>query len=64
VGNKSLHKQWSIDNGDYIRKNDDQYLNMDDLRKKEKIKKFVFLEILLIIAFSAEFFILKQIAKI
>ncbi len=57
------NKKWSIENGDYKRRSDDHYLNMDEIRKREKIKKVIFLTVLLVIAFSAEFFVLRQIAK-
>ncbi len=63
MGDKLQNKQWSIKNGDYKRRSDDHYLNMDEIRKREKIKRIIVLTILLIVAFSAEFFVLRQIAK-
>ena len=60
---KSQYQKWSIKNGDYKRKSDDHYLNMDEIRKKEKFKKIIIIAVFLIIAFSAEFFVLRQIAK-
>lgn len=64
VGNKLQLQKWSVKNGDYIRKSDDHYLNMDEIRKKEKVKRIVLSIVLLILAFSVEFFILRQIAQI
>ena len=63
MGDKLQNKQWSIKNGDYKRRSDDQYLNMDEIRKRDKIKRIIVLTVLLIVAFSAEFFVLRQIAK-
>ena len=63
MGDKLQNKQWSIKNGDYKRRSDDQYLNMNEIRKRDKIKRIIVLTVLLIVAFSAEFFVLRQIAK-
>ncbi len=63
VGDKLQEEQWSIQTGDYKRRSDGSYRNMDEIRKRGRIKRIIITIIFLIIAFCLEFFVLRQIAK-
>ena len=56
--------EWSISDGDYIRKNEYHDLDFNELRRRDKVKRRIITGIVLILAFGLELFFIAIIAKL
>jgi len=56
--------EWSISDGDYIRKKEYHDLDFNELRRRDKVKRRIITGIVLILAFGLELFFIEIIAKL
>ncbi|MHB8578558.1 MAG: hypothetical protein ACYDA4_01715 [Ignavibacteriaceae bacterium] len=56
--------EWSITDGDYIRKIEDHHLDFNELRRRDLVKRRIITGIILVLAFGFEIFFIEIIAKL